>query len=177
MYPFCHDFTSNWGKLISLRSGVASKMYMCEEGSYWLEIDYQCNSAVACKRICVYALRRWASLVRGIHDRKYDSLHGHSREFRSSCTCVTNNKQWPAAEIACPTCATLRQPLPSLMQKDRRLSIWHVARRFPCTTDSLLADFFLCFFLRCFDQSWTCIGINFLLQVMILVCIKNNDNI
>jgi len=141
-------------------------IHMCEEGSR--VVDGQVNMIISVmldtRLSHVHARHAHACQLLpacGIHARKYNSLHELSRKFRPSCTCATNNKQWLTAEIACPTCATPRQPLPSLMQKDRRLSIWHVAWRFPCTTDSLLADFFSFFFLfllYCFDElTWVLI--------------------
>jgi len=112
-----------------------------------LSVQYWIFDARIQVYICDTRMRALQSLSSAvIYIKKYDSLHGHSREFRSSCTCTTNNKQWSAAEIACPMCSTPRQLLPSLMQKDRQLSIWHVVWWFPCTTGFLLRDFFFAFF-------------------------------
>lgn len=143
--------------------------------------DYQCNaghSALACTRTNTYACVLYTPSSVAIYTLE-NTIHytGIRASFVQVAHVATNNKQWPAAEIACPTCATPRQPLPSLVRKDRRLSIWHVARRFPCTTNSLLADFsffFLWFFLALFRSKLKLISMLIFVTslYMILICIK-----
>ena len=72
-----------------------------------LSVQYWIFDARIQVYICDTRMRALQSLSSAvIYIKKYDSLHGHSCEFRSSCTCTTNNKQWSAAEIACPMCST-----------------------------------------------------------------------